>query len=263
MMNQMMTNSSAEIIAHRGASGDAPENTAEAFQLGLEQGADAIECDVHLSLDNELIVIHDADVQRIAGVARAVKDMTLTELQSLDAGSWKSPEWSDARIPSLSEVLELVPEGRRIFIEIKIGLPCIAPLKKLLAESPLPMSQIVLMEFDLETVIAMKGTFPDAEVLWLNDFPLLSFPWQRKRALKQILSTAKHHGLDGVNLQNISQLNAGFLRSCRKLDLSCYCWTVDDPDRAASLIKNGIDGIATNRPGWMREQLNLSNPRSW
>lgn len=241
-----------EIIAHRGASFDAPENTIEAFQLGLDQGADAIECDVRLSSDGELVVIHDADLQRVAGVDRAVSELTVAELKS-----------HDSRIPTLKEVLELVSAAHRIFIEVKIGLPAIAPLKKLLADTQVPLSQIVLMEFDLDTVIAMKKSFPETEVLWLNKFPLLSFPWQRKRALKQILQTAKQEGLDGVNLQNISQVNAGIIRSCKKQSLRCYCWTVDGPFRAASLIGNGIDGIATNRPGWMREQLIFANPRSW
>jgi glycerophosphoryl diester phosphodiesterase len=259
----MSTNRSAEIIAHRGASGDAPENTAKAFQLGLDQGADAIECDVHLSSDGELVVIHDANVQRISGIDRAVKDMTLAELKALDAGSWKSPEWHAARIPTLAAVLDLVPADRRIFIEIKIGLSAVAPLKKVMVAAALPLSQIVLMEFNLETVIAMKEAFPGAEVLWLNDFPPMNFPWQTKRALKQILNTAKHHELSGINLQNSPQLNVWFLNSCRKSDLHCYCWTVDDPVRASALIGNGIMGLATNRPGWMREQLDLSNPRSW
>jgi glycerophosphoryl diester phosphodiesterase len=118
------------------------------------------------------------------------------------------------------------------------------------------------MEFDLETVISMKKYFPEAEVLWLNDFPLFSFPWKRKRTLKQILCTAEQHDLNGVSVQNIPQVNAGFLCSCQKLDLSCYCWTVDDPIRASALIGNGINGIITNRPGWMQKQLKHSNPRN-
>ena len=247
-----MNNKLTEIIAHRGASEDAPENTMAAFQLGLDQGADAIECDVHLSADDELMVIHDADLQRVAGIDKADKEMTLAELQALDAG-----------IPALAEVLNLIPADRRIFIEVKCGMTAIEPLKDVLAHTKLPMSQIVLMEFDLETVIEMKKTFPDAEVLWLNDFHPLHFPWQKKRALKHICDTALQHGLDGVNLQNISQLNAGFIRFCREQGLRCYCWTVDDDERAAKLIKSGIDGIATNGPGWMREQLNHSNPRNW
>jgi glycerophosphoryl diester phosphodiesterase len=244
----MTTNRSTEIIAHRGASSDAPENTLAAFQLGLDQGADAIECDVHLSTDDELVVIHDPDVKRIAGIDRAVKDMTVNELKALDV-----------QIPTLREVLELTPTNHRIFIEVKCGMSAVEPLQKLLAQTALPMSKIILMEFDLETVITMKQQFPDAEILWLNDFHPLSFPWSRRRFLNQIIDTTRRQGLDGINLQNIPQLDARFIASCKKAQLTCYCWTVDDADRAVELIKIGIDGIATNRPGWMREQLNLSN----
>jgi len=177
--------------------------------------------------------------------------MTLAELKALDA-----------RIPSLAEVLDIVPAGRRIFIEIKCGLVAVAPLENLLAVSSLPFSQIVLMEFDLDTVIVLNKIFPDAEVLWLNDFPLMRFPWSRRHAFKHIISTACQHGLDGINLQNIPQLDGRLVDSCRKHGLSCYCWTVDDAARAAKLIEYGIDGIATNRPGWMRAQLNHSNPQT-
>ncbi|NNJ71126.1 MAG: glycerophosphodiester phosphodiesterase [Kiritimatiellales bacterium] len=250
-----MTSSSTEIIAHRGASADAPENTLEAFQLGLDQGAEAIECDVRLSRDGKLVVIHDETVERVAGADGIVAEMGLAELNALDAGSWKSPKWHEARIPALAEVLDLIPVDRRIFIEIKVGLPALAPLKKLLAESPLPMSQIVLMEFDLDTVIAMKLACPEAEVLWLNDFSPLSMPWQRRRLIRKNLRTAGRHSLDGINFQNIPQLDAGVIRSCHQQSLHCYCWTVDDSDRAADLVAGGLDGIATNRPGWMRQQL--------
>ncbi len=223
-----------------------------AFQLGLDQGADAIECDVHVSSDGELVVIHDADIQRIAGIDRAVMEMALADILALDAG-----------VPSLAEVLDLIPADRRILIEVKCGMTALPPLEKLLSETELSMSQIVLMEFDLETVIEMKKIFPAVEVLWLNDFHPLHFPWQKKRALEQILKTTLQHGLDGVNLRNISQLTARFIGSCHEQGLKCYCWTVDDDERAAKLIKNGIDGITTNRPGWMRGQLNLANPRTW
>lgn len=244
-----------EIIAHRGASFDAPENTLESFQLGLDQGADAIECDVRLARDGELVVIHDPTVQRVAKVKRAVADLSVAELQALDAGSWKSVKWNGARIPTLAAVLDVVPAGRRILIEVKVGLAALPRLKEVLAATALPHSQMVVMEFDLETVIAMRGTFPDLEVLWLNDFPVLSPPWKKRQALNENIEIATRHGLDGVNIQNIEQLDAEAIADCNAQGLNCYCWTVDEPARAARLFKSGINGIATNRPGWMREQL--------
>ncbi|MDF7798891.1 glycerophosphodiester phosphodiesterase [Pontiellaceae bacterium B1224] len=245
----------SEIIAHRGASFDAPENTLESFQLGLEQGADAIECDVRLSRDGELVVIHDPTVERVAKVTRAVADLSVAELQALEVGGWKAAKWNGARIPTLPAVLDLVPAGRRIFIEVKVGQAALPRLKELLAETALSRSQIVMMEFDLETVIAMRSLFPDIEVLWLNDFPRVSPPWKKRRALQDNIKTAKRHGFDGINVQNIAPLDAEAIAECGAQGLLCYCWTVDQPGRAARLLKGGIGGIATNRPGWMREQL--------
>jgi glycerophosphoryl diester phosphodiesterase len=244
-----------EIIAHRGASFDAPENTLEAFQLGLDQGADALECDVRLSSDGELVVIHDPTIERVANVKGNIAEMTRAELGALDAGSWKAAKWSDARIPTLAEVLDLTPADRRILIEVKVGLAAIPRLKDILAETALPRSQIIVMEFDLETVLEMRKVFPDLEVLWLLDFPWWHPPWVKRRALKNNIERAAGHGFDGVNVQNISQLDADMIADCGTRKLKSYCWTADDPSRTAQLFKSGIDGVATNRPGWTREQL--------
>jgi glycerophosphoryl diester phosphodiesterase len=249
-----------EIIAHRGASFDAPENTLESLQLGLEQGADAIECDVHLSRDGELVVIHDSSLQRVAGIKQNVSDLTLTELQALDVGSWKAANWKGARIPTLADAVDITPNDRRIFIEVKVGLAGLPRLKEIVEATSLPRSQIVVMEFDLETVVAMRQLFPDLEVLWLLDVPALSFPEKRRQLLKTNISIAKQHGFDGINVQNIPQLDSKVIEDCRAKQLKCYCWTVDRPDRADNLFKAGINGIATNRTGWMREQLNRRNP---
>jgi glycerophosphoryl diester phosphodiesterase len=250
-----MTRGSTEIIAHRGASADAPENTLEAFQLGLDQGADAIECDVHVSRDGELVAIHDPTVDRVAEVKGAVAEMSFAELNALDVGSWKSPNWRGARIPALADALDLIPADRRIFIEVKAGLTALPALKDVLAETALPRSQIVVMEFDLETVIAMRSAFPDIEVLWLLDFPWWHPPRIKRRGLMNSIARAAKLGFDGVNVQNVPPLNAGSIAESSARKLKSYCWTVDDPKRAAQLLKGGINGIATNRPGWMREQL--------
>lgn len=248
----------AQIIAHRGASTDAPENTLEAFQLGLDQGADAIECDIHLSSDGELVVIHDATLERVAGLKKTVASLSLKELQELDVGSWKTPTWRTARIPTLTETLDILPADRRILIEVKVGLGALPQLKKVLNACKLPRSQMILMEFDLDTVIGMRAAFHDIEILWLNDFHPLSPPRRRKKTIERNIQRTKDLGFDGVGLQNIRQLDAEVIKSCHALDLGCYCWTVDDPARAALLMEGGINGVMTNRPGWMREQLNLS-----
>src|SRR3954454_13113161 len=101
-----------EIIGHRGAASDAPENTLASFRLAWEQQADAIECDVRLSKDVHIVAIHDAETKRTAGVDVAVVDQTLAELRRLDVGRWKDERFAGEPIPTLAEILTTVPVGK-------------------------------------------------------------------------------------------------------------------------------------------------------
>src|SRR5689334_354029 len=107
------------VVAHRGASHEAPENTLAAFRLAWEQGADAIEGDFYLTRDREIVCIHDDNTKRTSGEDLSVAASTLAQLRRLDVGRWKDPKWKGERIPTLTEVLATIPAGKRIFIEIK------------------------------------------------------------------------------------------------------------------------------------------------
>src|SRR5687767_14672552 len=108
-----------EIIAHRGASWDAPENTLSSMKLAWEQEADAIELDLWLSKDGKLIVSHDADTERFEKQPRKLPELTWAELQQLDVGSWKSDRFKGERIPTLESILATIPADRRAVLEIK------------------------------------------------------------------------------------------------------------------------------------------------
>src|ERR1700685_2412700 len=99
-----------EIIGTRGAAFDAPENTLASFHLAWKQQADAAETDVFLSKDGEIVVIHDANTARLSGHKGKVVDQTLAELKQLDIGRWKGPQWAGQRIPTLAELLAIIPE---------------------------------------------------------------------------------------------------------------------------------------------------------
>ena len=107
------------IVAHRGASGDSPENTLRAFRLAWKQGADAIEGDFHLTNDGRIVCFHDRNTSKLTGENYTISQTTLAELQSLDAGSWKGREFAGTRIPTIEEVFHCIPPGKQIFIEIK------------------------------------------------------------------------------------------------------------------------------------------------
>lgn len=247
--------SAINIIAHRGASFDAPENTLASINLAWEQNADAVEVDVHLSKDNEVVVIHDYDTGRTTGIFEPVKNQTLSELKLLDAGSWKDHKWRMEKIPSLREVLRIVPENKRIFIEIKNDPDCLVPVKNLLSEISLHHSQIVIMDFNFETVVKARGMFPDIEVLWLHEFIGETNDEIISKRLDEVISIAAKHKFHGVNIENVSAVNKSFIDKTKAMGLKCYCWTVDDPFRAKELVENGIDGLTTNRPGWLRKKI--------
>src|SRR5690606_25135252 len=103
--------SDVEVIAHRGASHDAPENTLAAVNLAWEMGADAVEFDVHLTSDGHLVSIHDKDTKRVAGTKKVVAETTLAEVQELDVGTWKDGAFAGETSPSIDAVLATIPTG--------------------------------------------------------------------------------------------------------------------------------------------------------
>ncbi|MGH2352028.1 MAG: glycerophosphodiester phosphodiesterase, partial [Chloroflexota bacterium] len=109
------------IVAHRGASGLAPENTLAAFRLALDLGAPAVECDVHLAADGAPVVIHDPRVDRTTSGSGDVRALTLDHLRRLDAGSWFSARFAAERIPTLDETLAVCTGRARVFVELKVG----------------------------------------------------------------------------------------------------------------------------------------------
>ena len=120
-------------IAHRGASYLAPENTVAAARLAWELGADAVEVDIHLSKDNKVMVIHDKDTKRICKTVSnlVIKSSESGLLRELDAGIWKGEHFKGEKIPFLSEIIETVPEGKTLVVEIKCGSEVIPEMKRL------------------------------------------------------------------------------------------------------------------------------------
>lgn len=238
-----------EIIGHRGASHDAPENTLASFQLGWAQHADANELDIRLTRDGQIVVFHDATTRRIAGVDRAVASQTLAELQRLDAGSWKGGTWAGEKIPALAEVLASMPEGKRLYIEIKCGIEVLPALETILLASRRTPEQLVLIGFGLETMAAAKRRLPRHEVYWVVE-------WKEPRPkLGGLIAQAKAAGLDGLDLQGTFPIDRAFVEQLKAAGLKLCTWTVNDLPTALRLQEAGVDGITTNRPGWLREHL--------
>ncbi|MBI5799473.1 MAG: glycerophosphodiester phosphodiesterase [Verrucomicrobia bacterium] len=244
-----------DIIAHRGASHDAPENTLASFKLGWQQHADACELDIWLSKDGKLIVSHDADTKRITGIAKKIPESTLAELRSLDAGSWKDPKWMGEKLPTLDEVLALIPDGKRLVIEIKCGVEVLPELERVLKASGKPASQLVIISFHYDVCAQSKKLFPKIPVLFLSSFKQDKATGAWTPTPASLIGKAKAAGLEGINLAFKGPLDAAFVKQTHAAGLKFYVWTVDDAAVAKKLLAAGVDGLTTNRPEWLREQL--------
>jgi glycerophosphoryl diester phosphodiesterase len=240
-----------EIIAHRGASHLAPENTMASVMLGWEKGAD-VEVDVYLSSDNRIVVIHDDTTERTAGTDVKVGETTSQELRKLDVGSFKAEEFAGEQIPFLADIVRTIPPERKLYVEIKCGKEILPFLRELIVESG-KMSQIVIIGFDLETV-AMSKELIDIPTYWLKGTEKVEETEEWIPHEPQLIQKAENEGLDGLDV-HYAGVTKEFIRAAKTSGQKLYVWTVDDPEEAARLVKLGVDGITTNRPGWLREQL--------
>jgi glycerophosphoryl diester phosphodiesterase len=235
----------AMIIAHRGASHDAPENTLAAVNLAWEKGADAVEVDVQLSRDNRIMVIHDADTRRTTHERMVVRESLSSSLRALDASGGMEP-YRGERIPFLEEVLASVPEGKFLFVEVKTDTVILPYLVALLVDHP-KKDQVAVISFDFNVCAMMKREIPDIFVCWLHY--TLSGSYRSKW-----IGMAREAGLDGLNFR-YRGIREDFVKAAHRAGLKMFAWTVDEPEDAARLMESGIDGITTNRPGWLREKL--------
>jgi len=245
------------IIAHRGESYDAPENTLAAINLAWERNVKAVEIDIQLTADNEIIVIHDKDTLRITGKKKIVEDSSLKELRLLNAGFHKEGNWDNELIPKLTEVLATVPVDGKLIIEIKSDERILPKLEMDLSRSNLQDDQIELIDFNYATLVKAKKLMPQYRMLWLLSLDYL-IPWLLVRInKKRIIKKVKKHNLDGVNVWAGRLLNRNFISQFKEAGLLVYTWTVNGPRKANILNSYGIDGITTDKAGWMKEQLRI------
>lgn len=244
-----------EIIAHRGASHDAPENTIAAFKLGWQQNADGVELDIYQSKDGKIIVMHDATTKRTAGADKKIVEQTLDELRALEAGSWKGQAWKGEKIPTLEEVLPLIPPGKKLVIEIKCGPEVLPELKRVLEASGRKNEELVIIGFGYEAMKQAKEMFPGIPVLYLSSFKKDKETGVVSPSIDSLIGRAKEAHLDGLNLVYTGPLDAAAIQSIKNAGLKIYVWTVDDAEAARRLRDAGVQGITTNRPQWLREQL--------
>ena len=233
-------------IAHRGASYLAPENTIASAKLAWELGADAVECDIHLSKDNRIMVIHDNDTKRTCSSKKnlTIADTPSTLLRDLDAGIMKDVKFKGEKIPFLTEIIETIPEGKMLVVEIKCGNEVIPPLVRGM-EKCTKKERIAFIAFDWKTIVEVKKTFPQNKCYWLSS---------SKNGLHKKIVEAAENGLDGVNL-HYSIIDKEVVKIAKDNKLEVLSWTVDDPAVAKRLTELGVTKFTTNRPDWLKEEI--------
>ncbi len=250
-----MSLAAQELIAHRGLSTRAPENSLAAFKLAWKEKTDACELDLHLSSDGQIVVLHDKDTLRTCGVEHQVAATPASVLTSLDIGSWKDSKWSAERLPTLEQALATLPEGKqRFFLEVKCGPEVVPPLQQIL--EPLRAGrghQFVIISFNAEVCAEAKKAMP-----WIPVYQLAS--WKRKGSdqpndLNQLIARAKADGIDGLSLGRDWPWAPGLVKTVRDAGLGLFVWTVNDPKLANQLARLGVDGITSDDPTVLRQAL--------
>ncbi|WP_284644788.1 glycerophosphodiester phosphodiesterase [Paenibacillus silviterrae] len=235
------------VIAHRGAKGEAPENTLGAFKLGLDQGCDAIELDVHLSKDGELIVIHDATMDRTTDKEGTVNEMTVAEIQRADAGRWFHEKYEGERVPLLEEVFDLVPANIMINVEIKgsYGRRLEPALVKLMQKKN-RVHNVVVSSFDFKSLQHLKLHEPEAKIGLLYDVNAM-----RHSDLARLMSTpvySLHPHMRRIDKAEVADaVNQG---------LKVFPYTINEEEHMLLAIEYGVSGIITDYPGKLKALLN-------
>lgn len=237
----MTTDKMPRIVAHRGASGNAPENSLAAIQMASDHGASWIEIDVNVSRDNVPVLFHDDGLSRCSNGRGLVIEHDLKALKSLDAGSWFSKEFKDERIATLAECLQLATDLKLgINLEIK---PCSGwelPTTEAIAEVLNQSSELPPIVISSFSHVAVQGA---AE--WLPHIPRSCLYLVAPPNWQQLTSEV---GASNIHLHANSLLDNEKTEAYKGRGLGVYCYTVNTAERAGELFEIGVDGIFTNYP---------------
>lgn len=230
------------VIAHRGSSGVAPENTLAAFELAVSQGARAVECDVVLARDGVPVVIHDTTLDRTTNGTGNVADHDWHELARLDAGAWKGAVHAGERLPRLGDLLRAAVGKARIVIELKDGDPDALAIATRQAIASNPGIEVGVISFIPDVVRAVRRAIPEVAVGYLY--------WERQefaRDIPAVIGMAVEMGAHFLGPQT-TLVSPALCRAAHDAGLPVSTWTANDPDVMRRLMADGVDAITTDWP---------------
>lgn len=237
-----------EIIAHRGASGMEIENTLEAVKRAIDLKSDAVEVDIWRTKDDSLVVFHDRNTGRLSDDTLEIPESTFQELRNIDLVH-------DRKIPNLRDVLEMLPNDKRLFIEIKCcweqgEAGNVFPMLPRLLKDTGTENQVAIISFNPQK---LKDAFH-----YLPDVPRYLLLW-KKVPPEDIVNTALDCHADGIDV-HYDLLSEEMMGEAKKNNLEVYVWTVNSPEKAREMIDDFgiIDGITTDFPGLILNKLNTN-----
>lgn len=239
---------SVEIIAHRGASGARPENTLAAVEKALEDHADWVEIDVQETADGEVVVAHDSDFMKQAGVRLKVWDARVADLAQIDIGSWFDPAYAAERPPTLRQVLKVAKGRGRVLIELKYyghDQQLEERVAQIVDEVGMG-EQVASMSLKRAGVQKMRAVRPD---------------WPHGVLAATAVGNVSALQADFLAL-NTGQISLQLIRKAKAHGKKVYAWTVDEPVTMVRLISMGIDGLITNEPALARAAMHARNQLS-
>lgn len=255
---QINANKNIDIVAHRGASYAAPENTIPSFELAFKEDADFIEGDFWLTKDNEIVCIHDSDTKRVSkeNVKLKVRLSTLSELKKIDVGIWKGDQFKGTTIPTLQEVLNIIPKGKGIYVEIKDDREIfIIKLKDILKQFSIPNDKIRIIAFNPNTVQLAKKILPEIKTYWLFGWYFSKKKCLKSLAQRRLMQTLRTLNCDGIDVNAAPYIDEKLVKSLRESNLDFCAYDIDKVEDALRLINLGIDSITTNSPLMIKEEI--------
>ena len=241
-------NRTIEITGHRGSKVSAPENTLSALRQAIAEGADYAEIDVQTSADGVVVLLHDADLRRVASVDRRLKDMNYHELKDIDVGSWFAPEFSTERIPTLQEAIDLARGRIKLNIELKFTWPDPVLTRKVadIIRQNEFTADCVISSLNFQAVTEMKQAFPELG----SGFIVFKVAGDLSRMEADFLSI------------NAARAAPRLVRQLHRNGRAVHVWTVNDFNNVISMIEVGVDNIITDHPRQVRHYLETWNTLS-
>jgi len=247
------------VVAHRGGAALAPENTLVAFGNAIKIGVDMVECDVHLSKDGELVVMHDPDVSLTTNGTGQIGEMTLAEIKKLnDAAKFGNGSSPEQKVPTLSQVLDLVKGKVGIQIEIKVaaGNARYPGIEKKVADALAARGmtdQAIVISFDFPTLKDIKAMDPR-----IKTGALVTAQWMSARMTQspeQVLDEVIQATGADYFMPTAGAVSEPLVRATHAKGLKMGVWTVDATSDMRRLAGWGVDGITSNRPDELKRTL--------